>query len=90
MNSRTIIEEFMKLSKNIVLKAEIKQEINTFLKSFPRKDLRKRTTKLRLWKFFEHLRNYESLKDPIDGIMADFAEKWGKTLGKALRERRIS
>ena len=85
-----MIKEFMNLSKNIDIKPEIKNQINTFLKNFPQKDLRKRSTKLKLWKFFESLRNYESLKDPIDGIMADLAEKWGRTLGKALREQKIS
>ena len=90
MNSRNMIEEFMNLSKNIKLKSEIKNKIDKFLKNFPRVDLRKKATKLRLWKFLDELRGYDSIKDPIDGIMADLAEKWGRTLGKALREQKIS
>ncbi len=90
MNSRTIIQNFMELSKKTGLDPEIKGKIDGFLKRFPRKDLRKKTTKLRLWNFLEELRGYDIIQDPIDGIMADLAEKWGKTLGKALREQKIS
>lgn len=90
MNSRDMIEEFMNLSKNTEIELELKEKITNFLKNFPKNDMRKKSTKLRLWKFLESLRSHESIKDPIDGIMADLAEKWGKTLGKALREQKIS
>ncbi|MHA1378868.1 MAG: hypothetical protein ACTSRG_10845 [Candidatus Helarchaeota archaeon] len=90
MNSRTMIKNFMNLSKQVNLKPEIKQKIDSFLIGFPRRDLRKKSAKLRLWKFLEELRSYEPIKDAIDGMMADLAEKWGKTLGKALRDHKIS
>ncbi|MHA1301864.1 MAG: hypothetical protein ACTSO9_20805 [Candidatus Helarchaeota archaeon] len=90
MNSRNMIENFMNLSKEMKLKPEIKNKIDKFLKNFSRQDLRKKSTKLRLWKFLEDLRGYDAIKDPIDGMMADLAEKWEGTLGKALREQKIS
>ncbi|MFX0140146.1 MAG: hypothetical protein ACFFDN_41280 [Candidatus Hodarchaeota archaeon] len=90
MNSRIIIQNFMELSKKTELTPEIKGKIDEFLKRFPRNDLRKKATKLRLWKFLDDLRGYDVIQDPIDGIMADLAEKWGRTLGKALREQKIS
>ena len=80
----------MELSKKTKIDPEIKEKIDDFLRNFPRRDLRKRATKLRLWHFLDELRGYEVIQDPIDGIMADLAEKWGKTLGKALREQKIS
>ena len=80
----------MSLTKELKVKKEIQEKIDKFLKSFPRKDLRKKSAKITLWKFLEDLRSYDSIKDPIDGMMADLAEKWGGTLGKALREQKIS
>ena len=90
MNSRTIIKNFMSLTKQMKVKKEIKEKIDRFIKSFQRKDLRKRSAKITLWNFLEDLRGYDSIKDPIDGMMAYLAEKWGGTLGKALREQKIS
>lgn len=89
--SRDILGEFFKLSASLEEQPEIKKQLDAFLASFNRKDLRKAKTRIKIWNFLNDLRKLvgPDLKDGFEGIMADLTLKWEASLHRALREDKI-
>jgi hypothetical protein len=87
-NSRTILTTFFDL---IEQDDTLKTEIAPLKSRLQRLDLRKRSARITLWKTLNKLKSIDSpMKDAIEGLMVDLADKWQNTLGKALRENKIS
>ena len=90
-SSREIFDMFFTLSLSMEEDPEIKGQIDSFMSSLKRRDLRKAQTRINVWNFLNDLRRKASpeLKDGFEGIMADLSSKWEGSLGRALRENRI-
>ncbi|MHA1143201.1 MAG: hypothetical protein ACTSRW_00515 [Candidatus Helarchaeota archaeon] len=90
-SSRDILQSFFELSASMEENPEIKKRIDAFIATFNRRDLRKASTRIRIWKFLNDLRTKASpdLKDGFEGIMADLTVKWEGSLNRALRENKI-
>ncbi len=86
-SSRDILTLFFELIEE---DQALKDEIAPIRSKLKRLDLRKSSARITLWKILAKLKSIDSSqRDAIDGLMADLAEKWQNTLGKALREKKI-
>ncbi|NHI91691.1 MAG: hypothetical protein EAX96_04245 [Candidatus Lokiarchaeota archaeon] len=85
MSSRKILKDFIELGCEIENKPEIQEELQKFLNSLKRKDLRKANSKISTWNSLNDLRNRLSadLKEGFEGILADLVAKWEKSLNKS-------
>ncbi|NVM53850.1 MAG: hypothetical protein HWN66_09125 [Candidatus Helarchaeota archaeon] len=87
-SSRTILTTFFSL---IADDQRLQAAIAPVKKRLQRLDLRKKNARITLWNILQQLKAIESpMSDAIDGLMVDLAGKWINTLGKALRENKIS
>ena len=86
-SSRTILTTFFGL---IDADQKLTNEIASIRGRLQRLDLRKSSARITLWNVLTDLKNVDSSQsDAIDALMADLADKWQNTLGKALREKKI-
>ena len=83
MSSRKILKDFMELGCEIEDNPEIQEELQKFVNSLKRKDLRKTSSRITTWNLLNELRNNENLRDGLEGILADLAVKWEKSLNKS-------
>ncbi|MHA1784959.1 MAG: hypothetical protein ACTSVY_05505 [Candidatus Helarchaeota archaeon] len=85
MSSRKILKDFIELSCEIEGDPEVQAELQRFLNSLKRKDLRKASSRITTWNKLNDLRNRlsEDLKDGFEGILADLVGKWEKSLNKS-------
>ncbi|NVM30245.1 MAG: hypothetical protein HWN65_15480 [Candidatus Helarchaeota archaeon] len=87
-SSRTILTTFFNL---IEADQKLKKEIDPIRSRLQRFDLRKSNARIALWHILNQLKGIDSSQsDAIDALMADLANKWQNSLGKALREKKIS
>jgi len=86
-SSRTILTTFFEL---IDADQKLQTEITSTRGRLQRLDLRKSSARITLWNILNKLKTVDSSQsDAIDALMADLANKWQNTLGKALREKKI-
>lgn len=87
-SSRNILTTFFNL---IEADPKLKKEIDPIRSRLQRLDLRKSTSRITLWNILKQLKGFDSSQsDAIDALMSDLANKWQTSLGKALREKKIS
>ena len=86
-----MLQSFFELSSSLEDNPKVKERLDKFIATFNRRDLRKASTRIRIWKFLNELRTEASpdLRDGFEGIMADLTVKWEGTLNRALRENKI-
>ncbi|MHA1265829.1 MAG: hypothetical protein ACTSRS_11405 [Candidatus Helarchaeota archaeon] len=86
-DSRSILTKFLEL---IEQDDALQTKVGVIKSRLQRLDLRKRSARIVLWNVLSDLKAIDSsAREAIDGLLADLAEKWQPTLGKALREKKI-
>jgi len=83
MSSRRMLKDFMELGCEIEDDPKNQEELQKFVASLKRKDLRKTSSRIITWNLLNDLRNNENLRDGLEGILADLAVKWEKSLNKS-------
>jgi len=78
-----MLKDFMELGCEIEDNVQVQEELQKFVTSLKRKDLRKTSNRVVTWNLLNELRQNENLKDGLEGILADLAVKWEKSLNKS-------